>query len=720
MSTFPATPAVGVLKVAFGADPATDPAGWTWTDITQYWEAAEPVTVSDGRSEGAVQAESLNAALTLNASDGALMPDDPRSPYWPHVDIGTPVWMTINAGSGVYDLIQGFISGLTPAWPGRSGHLCWVRVAITGTLARLGVGQSPLRLPLERAIRGDLALAHWPLDDPENSTQGASAASGAPAMGVIADPKWAQIDGPPGAPGKYVLIREGDASLCNLYAQVPAAAAGEWAVEGWVYYTATAHTGSYANCSVFSWMTSGSYARWEIRVDESDAATPTCSISVHFETPDAVYRFNSVGSSTPRSGTWQHFRVTCHTSGSSTVVNWYVNGVAATPHTIASTTAGRVLAVSSPIVLSWTESYAVQTVALAHLAVYDSVATDHYPAGLGWAGETASARISRLCAEEGVRVTVTAGSSEPMGTQTSAKFLDLLRECEATDQGRLGETNFGLSYRPRSSLYAQVPALALDGSKGEIGDPFSPALDRQRLRNEFKISRKGGSSATWADITNQALRGRLDDSAEINTSTDEVLVHHAQWRTGYGVQVGMRYPALGLDLGRHPTLITAWMGLRLGDRVQGTQPVRQHPTDTIDQLVEGRSQTLRGLTRWTVTMVTSPARPYDVMIVQGAGNAGRLDTSASTLATLAPAAAVGDTTVLSVTTSTGPLLSLKATYPADFPVVCDLGGEMVTVTNCTGGTSPQTVTVTRGGRGWTKAHPVGTPLKLWRAGQIAL
>jgi hypothetical protein len=348
--------------------------------------------------------------------------------------------------------------------------------------------------------------------------------------------------------------------------------------------------------------------------------------------------------------------------------------------------------------------------------VYTTPAGDHYQAGRGYTGEPAAERIARLCSEEGVPVAVTAGPSEPMGPQPAGALLALLRECEAADSGRLGEAGWGLSYRPRSTLYNQAVALTVDGARGEVADPFSPTKDLQRRRNEWKISRPNGSSAVYADEADQQ-RGRLDDSATLNVATDDVLVHHAQWRVGLGTVGGYRYPSLSTDLGRHPGLITAWQALQLGDRVQAVNLVRQHPLGVVDQLIEGRRQTVSGRTAWSVTLITSSARPYTVWVVEGAGNLGRLDASASTLAVAAAAGQPGDTAVLSIATTSGPLLTTSA---GDLPIDCVLNGERVIVTAIVGATSTQAVTVTRGVDGWTKAHPVGAALRLWQPGQLAL
>jgi hypothetical protein len=59
---------------------------------------------------------------------------------------------------------------------------------------------------------------------------------------------------------------------------------------------------------------------------------------------------------------------------------------------------------------------------------------------------------------------------------------------------------------------------------------------------------------------------------------------------------------------------------------------------------------------------------------------------------------------------TGPLIT---TASGDFPVDVDLDGERVTVTACSGSSSPQALTVARGTGGIAVAHAAGAPLALW-------
>jgi len=675
MAYIPGSPAVVHLQMAFGADLTQDPSTWTWTEVTSYWEASQPVTVTDGRSEGATQAESLTATLTVKCTDGVLMPDQPESPYWPYVAEGTPVWMTVDAGAGAYSLIRGYISALALVWPGRSEVLAWTQLTIRGVLDRLGRGATPLRLPLERAILRDTPVEYWALAEKAGVIQASPGVAGGTPMAVSGTPQWEQLEGLPGFPGAYPVYKTSAGTLGILSAPVTMAATTVWAVEVQLHVT-TIQT---ADAIVYplGWSTTGSHPCWYMEYFWNDSASEEW-ISVQHKTywgSGTSYGPTWVAPVGSFAGSWRNIRIVCQASGSDMITYLYVEGTLRDSRTSAGLAPGAVtgLTTSPPVAFGATPmtEYGVIQVGMAHLAVHRDATTDKHFAAHGFNGEAAANRVLRLCDEENVPCAIYSGTSAPMGVQTAAPLLDLLRECEAVDLGRLAELAFGLTYRPRSALYNQTPVLSL--AAGQTADPYAPVRDLSRRRNEAQVTRTGGGTRTYLDAADQQQAGRLDDSASVNALSDDQLLPLAEWKVGLGTVGGMRYPSLSVDLGRHTDLMSAWQLLRLGDRVQAQPPVTPHPPGVLDQLVEGRTQTLLGRTEWTVTMVCSPARPYDVWVVEGEANAGRLDSGSHLEVYAGPAS-----TMLSVTTNTGPVLATSAAYPADFPLDLEIGGEEVT------------------------------------------
>jgi hypothetical protein len=356
--------------------------------------------------------------------------------------------------------------------------------------------------------------------------------------------------------------------------------------------------------------------------------------------------------------------------------------------------------------------------------ITDSTATSTYDAGTGYTGETADTRLSRLCAEQGEQITITGSSNITMGAQTQATFVDLLRQCEAADGGLLYDGfSPGLAYVCRSSRYNETATLTLDmaADPPQVANPFAPVDDDQRNRNDWTVSRTGGSSARYVDQTGPLgvdAIGTYDSSIDLNLADDTGLLDQAGWRVHLGTFEGLRYPTLTIDLLAVPNLATEWLAVMLTGRVNVvnvTSRALQHPPDDLSLGVEGWSETL-GLFTWAVTQNCSPQTPWRVGVLEDATNPLRLDTDGSQLA----AAASTTDTSWQVATTSGPLWTTTATFPADFPFDVGIEGERVTVTDISGTSSPQTFTVTRSVNGVVAGHNPGAAMSLWQPPVLAL
>jgi hypothetical protein len=83
----------GALEVfaeaAFGADIGGDQSAWVWTDLTPQ-DMDQTITTTRGRQDEASDVAPTQSGLELDNPTGALTPYNATSPYYPHVDLGTP------------------------------------------------------------------------------------------------------------------------------------------------------------------------------------------------------------------------------------------------------------------------------------------------------------------------------------------------------------------------------------------------------------------------------------------------------------------------------------------------------------------------------------------------------------------------------------------------------------------------------------------------------
>lgn len=330
----------------------------------------------------------------------------------------------------------------------------------------------------------------------------------------------------------------------------------------------------------------------------------------------------------------------------------------------------------------------------------------------GYAGELAAARVARLCAEQGIPVTIEPGDSAPVGIQPQNNIISALRSAESADMGILYERGVGLGYRPRFARYNQPVAMALTVAAGQVDDPPEPIDDDQRLRNQITVSRDGGSYAVALDQASIDADGLYEDSITINAFQDDVLPNHAGWRLYLGTRPDLRWPGLSLDFARNPDLLQAWRARGFGPRMTVATGLTQLVGADPDVVVEGYSGTLwpHG---WKVKLNCSSAMTWDVATLDSVTAPPRADTAGSVLQVGVSTTATSWT----VDTTVGPAWNPATTFP--FLIQCE--GEVVQVNSITGaGPTGQVFSVTRSVNGIVKAHLALAPLSLAQPGRAAL
>lgn len=90
------------VQAAFGADLTADPGTWSWTDLSSRLRA-DPIRLRAGRSSGARSVSPGTCTAKLVNDDGALTPLHPMSPYWPDVELGTPLRIRLRRAEDAFD-----------------------------------------------------------------------------------------------------------------------------------------------------------------------------------------------------------------------------------------------------------------------------------------------------------------------------------------------------------------------------------------------------------------------------------------------------------------------------------------------------------------------------------------------------------------------------------------------------------------------------------------
>ncbi|WP_018223881.1 hypothetical protein [Salinispora pacifica] len=693
------------IRVAFGADLSADPATWSWTDLTNYWWASDPIELEWGRQSSATRPESSTCALTLRNGDGRFTVGNPTSPYWPYVRTWTPVSVDVDLGDGTgwRNRHSGYVRSWSVTWPGRSGKLAVTRIESVGVLGRLGRGSPPARSPMYRIVAAnDGLLAYWPCEDEAGATQAASGFRSVAPMQVDGNVEFGAGDVDRG------IQRFGTKPLPllvlggSLSGRVPAGTAAPvaWTLEAFW------QTGNPVDTVVLlRWTTpAGTFVRWDY-VDSYDdvygtylvAYTASGSPTVVWSMPTRrVGPYNLRISAVQNGGS---IDVTIMT-GSSTVGSVTVTGTLARVDTIALNPDQRVI--SSPAPLDFV---------VGHLRVWDSatspltyVQVDAHP------DEAAHLRLARLCAEDGIALSVPTVPDEgatAMGLQPDGTPLDLYQQCEQVDLGIIYESEFGLAYLPRWSRYAAPVALTIDAADQQLGGNLTPTDNDQQLRNHWTVTRIGGSSAVADDKESITQRGLIPSSPRLNLASDDQLQHHADWRLWMYGQTSTRYRlTVPLHTRSGRALTGDWVACQPGSRIQVVNAPDAAGIDLIDQTIVYARETISGRRKWMIELATEPAARWEVGVWDDPSF--RWDSRTTTLDGDHNAA---DT---SITVSVAGFYDTWSTTATPYDLL--VGGERITVTSMStpGGSGPwtQTATVVRAVNGISKPQAAGTAVHL--------
>lgn len=224
-------------------------------------------------------------------------------------------------------------------------------------------------------------------------------------------------------------------------------------------------------------------------------------------------------------------------------------------------------------------------------------------------------------------------TSVPVGVQQRATLVGNCTQAAEVDQGIFGEsrTSAGLFYRPSSALYNLDASMELsckgatEGEPGQIGADFAPAKDTRSVANDVTVSRIGGGSARAVQDTGpRSVQqppngvGHFPAGVTLNAASDAQLPDLAGWLLHFGVDAGMRLPALPIDLAWSPELIPTWVALRPGDRIDLTDLPRQMQAPLRIRF-DGWSAVMDA-TDWQLQITASPYVPWVVGRRLGVGD----------------------------------------------------------------------------------------------------
>lgn len=716
------------IRAAFGVDPRSNPSGWTWTDITSdvMQDSGRTIDIQIGRDPESATAPPAQCTLAVNNSTGNYTQFSPLSTYYPNVREGTPIEVQLFVSGTWYTRFFGFVKSFAPSWD-TTGNYAIAVITAYGVTRRLTQGSAPFRSPLYRAIAqgqksvvGANLLAYWPFEDGSSAVSAASAVAGVPDVGFVGPVKFGQSgDAPPGSDMLADISSGGTATI----APPSGMPHYNWYLTMAIKYPPNIPVGTYIPSVrvVFNGATPGAYPYVDI-IGANDAdSRPGLGIAA----PTPLGSFTGITGQPGVDGIWHYIGLSGQNFGiddgfTTDIDGFFTNSVSS----------GATLDPVSAIIINPNGIANDQLPCIGHIALWDLGLTGFdvnllYPYYLGSPGEDPSTRMTRLSTEQGENLTCVDGSDPSiamMGPQGLKSFIDLIRECEASDAGYLYDgLDNGVDYQKLNGRYNIAPVLTLDASLGQVQPPFAPTSDDLGRVNEMTVNRTNGGTAVATDATGVLGTdnvGTYDNSLTVNTDSDGYLLPRASWEVAKGTFNGFRYPTLALDLRTIPTLAVNWLTVLPGSPIAVKLPyAAQLPAATPGLIVEGWTEHLTNLV-WTVNPVNCiPQDTYQIATYASAPGptASKFDAENSTVGTGFNTTA----TSLSIASATGTVL--WTTDVAEFPFDINIGGERMTVSAISGTSSPQTFTISaRSVNGIVKAHISGEAVHLWTIARFAL
>jgi hypothetical protein len=711
------------VAIAWGADLTADEDTWTWTDITEYVRFDPGVSTALGRNDEASTSNPATLSLVLDNSDHEFSLGG-RSPNWPNVRRGTPVRVRVDPGGGGGGrvVLQGNADGFTPGWDALTGQIPVVTLSVSGALRRLAQGSAPIQGSYRRVMAAlDSIVAYWPLEEGKAATY-APALRGGGDFVLTGEPDWDSDDefdcsAPLPAIGTGRFVADVDTYTVSASQQqlrfllhIPDDGLTDGTVLAHISMTGTIH-------------------RWDLTY-QVNLGVPVLGLYRYNES-DGSLNESSLIAFTGLNGFAGRVSLAWTQSGANII--WQLSltraEYGAVAEFVGATTTGRTAGIVEQIDIN--PHSADIDASIGHVTVENTITdlfaeADSLIAHEGDFPTSSNGRLARLCTENQVPLQrfstgATLGDLERMGPQRIAPLLDLLRECEASDQGMLWDgRNAGLCYTTRRRRELGAVALTVDAAAGELAEGFEPRDDDQRTRNKMTVTRLNGVTVTREDSTGPMGTGAggigiYDDSATINNRNDSMARQYALWFVAHGTVEGYRYPSVTVDLAASPHLAAAVLDVLPGERIDVTNldtTLAGFPDDAVSLVVEGIAHEIT--TRaWRATFRCSLFEPWAVgEVAAESGDTSdmllRLDTDGSTVNTTASASA----TSLSVASS-GELWTVDAD---DYPLYLSVGGIKVRATACSGGSSPQTMTVDA----LPAARAAGLPIMLWEPRRIGL
>lgn len=712
-----------------------------WNDISSSTRANDHIQITRGRQDQGNSSDAATCTLKINNRNGQFTPGNAAGALYGLIGRNTPLRITATPVGGSAS-VRGVFE--VPAWPmtwDQSGTDVYVMITAAGIRRRLGQGQTTASVvALNEYVTSTAYARSWPcLTAAELRTGLTWQMTSINAPGTV---KFGTYDLGIGQDGVTIpttnAVRGPNGFLGYGYLDggVNQGVSSELAV-GFVFESASLGPLSF----VVNPLVSVNYGtQWEVQL-RADGVNNDVIVVQRVNDPSTgitVTTYTGSGALTALTDGNEHVcDFTLTVSGANILYEVDIDGASVFSGTAVTSTVGTI----GELAIAYEPGATNAPVGLAWVTVWIDggvpTLTNFASAGLGYAGETAGNRISRLCSQNSIAFASsgTLANCIAMGGQDSKNLLTLLDEAASADGGVLSETRtaIGFTYRTRQDLYNQATAVTLDYSTKVFGAPLVPTPDDYGVHNDVTATNSGTGGTAEAVLTSGTLSTQAPPNGinayttgvSLNLQTDGPLADLAAWLMHLGTIEEPRWPGIVVDMlnpriSGNSTLGNQIAALDIGQKfVLSNLPtwVSGGATDPVNLLLLGYTEDLWQF-GWQLTLNSASETPYEVAVYatsNAAQDGAQFDAENSTVH-------AGGFTAGALSAS---IDSAAGTIPwttdaAAMPFYINIAGEKIRVTAITGAASPQTFTIVRAINGISKAHVAGEAVHLWTRSRYAL
>lgn len=576
------------VQVAFSTSP--DSTAPVWTDISQYVDLSEGISITHGRNDPFGQVQPGRCEITLDNSDGRFTPGRSGSPYYPNVKMFRRLRVQVTDGVTTWTRFDGRVDSWPLTWA-PAGKYAKTRIVVIDRMKSLTKAVA-VSDPVTATIHAAGPAAYWRMGDAAGTTEAVN-------YEVTSDPMIVQDDG--------IIFGSATGPGTDSLTAVSTGNVNAGQGSGWLRASRSSANpfipfGTDYSMVCFFLMNGTPVSDDRPVFALSDDQGNDYGLYIHggstgWVWPPDMSLVGPIGSINYADNATHFFGMT-HSDATSTGII-YMDDQSENSGAGGHTLNGNIL--SASVFGSPGSPYRANSAVCAHVAIFNRVLSatemaDIRAAGLdGFWGDSTGTRASRILTWAGVPTSQQACESgrSYLDVQDLATLapLDLIQECEDSEDGVFFIATDGTAtFHGRDHTWNQASAFTL--TAGQYDDDLSPVLDDYGVMNDVTVSAPNAADARATDATSVADIGTYANSVDTALIADQAE-GHARYLLQLYKDPMVRWPSVTVDVLTQTSVRAGVIGAEVGTVFTVSGLPTQAPASSVTLIVQGWEETLK-------------------------------------------------------------------------------------------------------------------------------